>query len=401
MNRTIQPFQKERYLATWGRDIAWNLGEIGVAHVHLRDVLEPAVLAEYIGNEPLCYGVEAGSRELRTAIANLYSSADAANVLVTHGAAEANYLVAWALLNREDEIVVTRPSYMQIPLLAQTWGVEVKTWWLNEDSGWRPTIGSLESLLTPRTKAIVICNPNNPTGTVLPLDTIDAICAIADERGLYIVVDEVLSGTESAGTRTRSFLEQYPRAIVIGGLSKAFGLPGLRVGWLVTRNAIIDRLCECRDYTTIAPSPIIDRLAQVALRPKVQARLSERGRMLLEANIFALRDWAEDCSDIVSYVPPVAGGVAFLRYRIKMSSQVLAECLRQDYGVLVVPGVFFGLDGYVRIGLAADLAVLRNGLERLGNLLRKLRDDAQVRSPLLGRPEIPRSILGLFMNHGE
>ncbi len=261
------------------------------------------------------------------------------------------------------------PNYMQIPLLLPAWGATVKAWWLRESARWAPDSEELERLVTSRTRVIFVCNPNNPTGAVIPEQTMDAICMAAEHVGAWVVADEVYRGAEVEGPRTPSFWNRYARVVVTGGLSKAYGLPGLRIGWVVAPPEVIDTLWGYHAYTTIAPSVLSDRLAWFALAPAVHQRLASRTRQILTENLQYVRRWTEVHRAQVSCVLPRAGAIAFVRYHPPINSTTFAKRLHTEHSVLVVPGDHFQMDGYLRIGYGGQAQVLEEGLRRIGSLL--------------------------------
>src|SRR5439155_344838 len=165
----------------------------------------------------------------------------------------------------------------------------------------------------------------------------------------WVVADEVYRGAELDGHPTSSFWGRYPKVIVTGGLSKAYGLPGLRIGWIVAPHDTVQVLWSYHDYTTIAPSVLSDHLARVALGPRAFQRLGTRTRLILNENLEAVARWVDGLGGLVSWIAPRAGAIAFLRYQPRVNSTELATRLRKAHDVLVVPGDHFQLDGHIRI----------------------------------------------------
>jgi aspartate/methionine/tyrosine aminotransferase len=220
-----------------------------------------------------------------------------------------------------------------------------------------------------RTRAILICNPNNPTGARLTAAELDDICRIAARVGAWVVSDEIYRGAELDGVDTATAWGRSERAIVTSGLSKAYGLPGLRIGWVAGPQAVVEVFWGLHDYTSIAPGAINDRLARLALAPARRAQLLARTRGILRANYPILRDWIERRAPLLSHVPPEAGAIAFVRYQHDVNSTRLIERLRDESSVLVVPGDHCGVDGYLRIGFGGDPSHVTGSLERIGALL--------------------------------
>ena len=377
----VERFEMERFQSTWDTTVDYNLSESGIHPLTLAGLVDHTWIQEVLAHEPLGYGHTNGSPELRLEIAGLYTGVGPEHVLVTTGTAEANFLVAWALLEPGDEAVVMLPNYMQLPLLARAWAGMVHEWWLRPEpngrrldpSGrWVADPEELVRLVTPRTKAVFVCNPNNPTGAVLPVETMNAICAAAARAGAWVVADEVYRGAERERELTHSFWGRYPKVIVTAGVSKAYGLPGLRIGWIVAPHAMIDTLWAYHDYTTIGPNLVGDHLARLALTPRTRQRLLARTRAILTENLSALTHWVETLEGLVSWTPPQAGAIVYVRYHPSVNSSDLATRLRKEHSVLVVPGDHFKMDGHLRIGIGMDRSALETGLMRLATLLRAL-----------------------------
>jgi hypothetical protein len=364
----LEPFALERLQSTWENRVAWNLAESGV---HPLRVEELAVgeddRAALLGQE-LGYTQTNGTPELREAIASMYPGAGANQVEVTNGGSEANLITLWHLIERGDEIVMMMPNYMQMRGVARGLGATVRPWMLVEgQSRWRADFDALETLVSPRTRLIAICNPNNPTGARLSSQELDAICRIAARVGAWVVSDEIYRGAELDSVETPSIWGRYDRAIVTSGLSKAFGLPGLRIGWVVGPPALVAALWGVHDYTTIAPGALNDRLARVALARREYVLARTRG--ILSANYPIVRKWIEKRAPALTHVPPEAGAIVLVRYRYGINSTALVERLRDQESVLLVPGDHFDMDGYVRIGFGNHPAYLAAGLTLVGNVL--------------------------------
>jgi hypothetical protein len=371
----FESFEMERLQSTWENRVAWNLSESGVHPLRLEELLDSptdraALLAQELG-----YTQTNGTPELRAAIAGLYRGATPEHVEVTNGGSEANLLAILRLVEPGDEAVLMVPNYMQVRGLARAVGATVHPWPLVADEGspgrprWRPDLEALAALVTPRTRLVLICNPNNPTGARLTGGELDAICLVASTVGAWVVSDEIYRGAEIDGSETPSAWGRYERTLVTSGLSKAYGLPGLRIGWVVGPPAIVAELWGIHDYTTIAPGAANDRLARIALAPARRERLIARTRGIVRTNYPIVRRWIEARAPLLSHIPPEAGAIAFVRYSHGINSTTLIEQLRDRRSVLVVPGDHFEMDGYLRIGFGSEPAHLTRALELVGEHL--------------------------------
>ena len=372
----IEPFLLERLQSVYEHQVEINLSESGVEPLRLEELL-PADAVGSLLREPLGYTQTNGTVELRELVAADYPGASAGHVLITAGSAEANFLACWRLVEPGDEVVVLHPNYLQTHLLAAAHGASVRPWPLRLDGAgdrrrWAPALAALDALVTPRTRLVVLCNPNNPTGARLTAAEVDAVCAAAARHGAWVLSDEVYRGAERDAGLTASAWGRYERVIVTGGLSKAYGLAGLRIGWLVAPAALAAELWSRRDFTTIAPAALSDHLARLALAPDTRRRLLKRARGRIADHYLIVRDWMTAGGAGLTHVPPEAGAIAFVRYPHAIGSEALATRLRETASVLVAPGAHFGCEGYLRIGFGGEAPALRAGLDRLGRLFASL-----------------------------
>ena len=369
-------FEMERLQSTWENVVRYNLSESGVHPLKLRELLALGGQAERILDYGLGYSQSNGTPELRGLIAQGYPGASEENILVTNGSSEANFVSVWRFLESGDEAAILLPNYMQTFGLATTIGARARPFHLREETGaWVVDEEELRSAINKRTKLIVLCNPDNPTGAVLGKPTLQLVADLASEVGAWVLSDEVYQGTERHGSQTPSMWDLYDKVLAVNGLSKAYGLPGLRIGWVAGPKEIIADLWAYHDYTTIGPTYLSDRLAQIALEPGNRKRILERTRGILRNNYPILEAWIRRQSDLFHLIEPPAGAVAFMRYNLPINSSKLAHHLIEKKSVLVVPGDHFGMDGFVRIGFGDEEHYLRAGLDLVLEGLNDLRKD--------------------------
>lgn len=370
-NVQFQPFEMERWMSRYEQDVDYNLSESGAHPAPLREILRdhPEVMDALMDVE-LGYPHVNGTPELRERIAALYDGAGSGNVLVTVGTAEANYITVHSLLGPGDEIVVMLPNYMQVWGVAKNLGCMVKEFHLREEDGWAPDLDELDSVLTDQTKLVAVCNPNNPTGRILTETEMDGIVARADRVGAWLLADEVYRGAErTQEAETRSFYGRYPKVIATNGLSKAYGLPGLRIGWAAGPPDILEELWARHEYTTISATKLSDRLAAIALSPDVRSRLLSRIRAYVRDGFGILEHWLDGHGGLFSLRPPDAAAIAFVRYNIDINSSELAERLRAEKSVLVVPGDHFRMDHFLRVSFGLPEDCLLPALDRIHELI--------------------------------
>jgi len=364
----LEDFAMERMQSEWENKVAHNLSESGVEPMRLDELLGASEFENVLSHR-LGYGQSNGTEELRSAIAGLYRGADLHNVVVASGTAEANFISTWQLVEPGDDVVMILPNYMQVFGLVRSFGARIVPLWLKEGKRWAPDLGELRELVSSRTRLIVVCNPNNPTGAVLSHDEMRGIVAQAETHGAWILADEVYRGAELAGHETPTFWGMYDRLLVTAGLSKAYGVPGLRIGWVLGPREAAARLWARKDYLTISPSSLSDLLARKALSPRNRPRILERTRSILRRNYAVFETWAKTYPAL-SWVPPRAGAIVYLRYSWPVRSLDLVLKLRNEQNVLVVPGAHFEMDGYLRLGYGNELKDLESGLASTGVVFR-------------------------------
>ena len=368
-------FELERVQSLYENTVEYNLTESGFHPYTLEELLTADQLQE-LHRTVLGYGQTNGSVEVRERIAALYPGQTLDNVLVTNGSSEANYVACHTLLEPGDEIVMMVPNYMQIWGAAEELGARPVPFHLREENEWAPDLEELRRSVSDRTRMIAVCNPNNPTGYTLTEAEMREIVAIADGAGAWIYADEVYRGAELDGNELPSFVGMTDRVMVSGGLSKAYALPGLRLGWLVGPAETVGTSWAYHDYTSITAGILSHKIAAIALTPEVRSRILDRNRSMLRANLARTVEWVQSFGDQFRFVPPKAGGMAVMHYDYPMNSTELSDWLRLDHSVFVLAGDCYGMDQYFRIGVGAEPDYLLTGLER-------------VRQALLERFEVP------------
>jgi len=369
----FQPFLMERMMSKWENVVDYNLSESGVHPMTVRELVDdPAVIEELLSTE-LGYAQANGVIELRERIAALYPGATPDNVLVTVGCAEANFITPQTMLRPGEEMVMMLPNYMQIWGIAHNLGFRVKSFNLTEERGWAPDLDELNDAVSEKTKLIAVCNPDNPTGYILTEAEMDAIVATADRVGAWILADEVYSGAERlTDTQTPSFWGRYDKVLAHNSLSKAYGIPGLRIGWVVGPADTVDEIWARHEYTTIGATMLSNKLAAIALSPEVRPRLLKRTRDYIRRGYPILDAWMEDHEGTFTVAPPQAAAIAFVRYHLDVNSIELVNRLMREKSVLIVPGDHFGLDHHLRISFGLPPDYLRAGLDRIHELIVEL-----------------------------
>ena len=372
----FQPFEHEVMASRNEKVVDYNLSESGVHPLRLKELLvdNPEYIEKMLATE-IDYAHGNGVPELRENIAALYPGCTSSSVLVTVGAIEANFNAIHTLLQPGDEMAIMLPNYMQIWGIAKNYGLKMNPFHLREENDWRIDPDELKQAVTPKTKLIAVCNPNNPTGHILSDEEMNAVVDAADKAGAWILADEVYTGAErSRDEETSSFYGRYDKVIASGSMSKAYGLPGLRVGWAVGPPDTIENIWRRHEYTTLSTSIFSNNLAALALSADVRPRIIRRTRDYIRKGFPLLQQWINHQEGAFSLVPPQAAAIAFVRYRLDINSTELAERLIREKSVLIVPGDHFGMDKFIRISYGLPQDYLTEGLDRIQQLVAKIRD---------------------------
>jgi len=367
----IETFELERRQSLWENVVDYNLTESGFHPYTLEELLTEEQLKQLL-NVRIGYGQTNGSIELRDTIKQIYPGANRDNIIVTNGSAEANFVTIWSVLNSGDELIHMLPNYMQIWGLARSFGVDIKPFHLKEELDWQPDISEIKKLVSPRTKMISVCNPNNPTGSILSKDSMEEIVEIAKENDIWIHSDEVYRGAELSGVETPTFYGMYDKVLAVGGLSKAYSLPGLRMGWIVGPEEAIKKAWSYHDYTTISPSVLSQQIAIWALQPELRIKILNRNRSMLKENLEIFKEWLSKRPNLFHFIPQKAGAMSFVRYNININSTEFTEKLRTEKSLLIVAGDCFGMDNYLRLGLGPEKEYLLKGLDLLAEAFDEL-----------------------------
>jgi aspartate/methionine/tyrosine aminotransferase len=369
----------ERWMTRHEMHVTYDIAESGICPLRMADLLawegenDADDTLGALLNLPLGYSEARGSAALRSAIAATYRDCSADNVLVTTGAIEANYLLFNVLLEAGDHVVAPFPAYQQLHSVPRAIGCDVSLWHVGPSTGYRYEVAALEQLVRPTTRLIVVNTPHNPTGAMLSASELGRVYELADSVGAMVLGDEayrwlaVPGGAEFA----RPMFEHGRRGISVGTVSKPFGLPGLRVGWIAGSAELVAACWAARDYVSLSPGKLSDALAVLAF--KHRERIVERNAAIISANLAAAERWIEERADVLSWTAPRGGLLALLRYDLPIGSLELADLLATEYGVMLAPGSAFGVEHHLRIGIGQDPQVFRAGLAAAGRAFDRLK----------------------------
>ena len=367
----FEVFELERNQSLFENEVDYNLSESGVHPLKLSEILTNEEQKQILNTE-LFYGYTNGTPALRNMIAKMYGgSIGPDNVLITSGSAEANFLAVMSQLEPGDEMIYMLPNYPQLLGLARSFGIEVKELFLHQDLGWQVDKDELKSLVTSKTKMIAVCNPNNPTGSIMKETIMDEVINICEENDCWLLSDEVYRGAELDGKECRSFVGATKKTVVNAGLSKAYSLPGLRIGWGVGSEEYIKRAWSFHDYTVINVAYLSDWVASKIMQYDRRMKILNRTKEHLNHNLDMLYLWSKNIPQL-TLSRPDAAAISFVKLNIKMNSQDFVYRLRDDFSVLLTAGSWHGMEGYVRIGYGTPTEYVRRALERVENFLQSL-----------------------------
>lgn len=317
-----------------------------------------------------------GGAGVRRAIASRWAGGDADRVMVTHGSTEAIFLVMNALLHPGDEVVVLDPVYPGLGDVVRGLGCHVKHWTLQAEDGWRPDLERLDALVTDRTRMVVVNFPHNPTGATLTPAEQDALLAIVERAGAWLLWDGAFTDLTYDTPPLADPAARYGRTVSLGTLSKGYGLPGLRVGWCLADPAVLEGMARVRDYTTLHLSPLVELVAERVIDGA--DRILAQKRAAAHRNRAIVERWMDDQDGAITWTPPRGGVCGFPRLHEVPDVEAFCHTLAQEHRVMLVPGTCFGTPGHVRLGFGGHTSVLEEGLGRLAEALRPARVAALV-----------------------
>lgn len=330
------------YLLTQSDCESMNISDL----LSLEEGSQEAFLKTWLG-----YTEVQGDPELRKAISNLYTSMNANNIIVHAGAQEPIFNFMNVLLDKNDHVISQFPIYQSLFEVANAIGCEVSYWSIEQGkNGWILDINELEKLIKPNTKLIVLNSPNNPTGYTLKKEEIEAITEIARKNNIYIFCDEVYKGLELDGIKRPWFADKYEKSISLGVMSKSYGLAGLRIGWIATKDKkLLHHLIKMKHYTTICSSAPSEKLTIIAL--KHSSEILDRNQKIIEDNIEMANAFFEKHDNLFLFNKPMAGPVAFVKMNIKKPIDQFCDDLVKEQGVLLLPANIYKYNRqYFRIG---------------------------------------------------
>lgn len=353
--------QIEEWFDDYQYEVDYDVGESAVKF------LKFSSLNLDLGDLPLRYGHHRGSPELRELIAQGYEDFSPDQIAVTNGASEANFAVVASLVGPNDYVVVEHPNYPSLYEVPKSLSRRVDFLHLTFEEKFKPNLEKLESLITPQTKLVTLTHPNNPTGSMITEKMLHEIVEIVETHNAYLLFDETYRGLSFKKTLPPA-ATLSPHAISITSMSKAYGLSGIRIGWVATDKSIIDRVRAVREQVTICNCVISEEITKAVLQRK-QAFL-KNVRQKVAINYGIIKEWMEN-QEHLEWVPPEGGVICFPRLKIDAPTDNLCRMLVKKYRTFVVPGYCFEMSRHFRIGFGGETNELKTGLNNVDKVLKE------------------------------
>ena len=370
----IAQFKIEDWMNEYEKYSQYDLGNTTVQTMSLDELFEltgenKQEFFNNISKQKLGYGYIKGLPAFKTGIKNLYSTIETDDIIPTIGAAGANHLVFYSIVEPSDRVISVIPTYQQLYSIPQSFGADVQYLHLSPENKFLPDLDELKSLINENTKLICINNPNNPSGSLIPEKMLNKIIAIAKSVNAYILSDEVYRGLNLTEDFTPSIADLYEKGISVCSMSKIFSLAGVRLGWIACKNTnVIEKCIRHREYNMISCSLLDENIAALAL--KHYDKIIERNKIAIKKCLDILDNWVGQQKHI-SYIKPQAGTTAMLYYDFDMSSKKFCDRLAKEKGVFLTPGFCFETEHCFRIGYCKSPEELAQGLEKISDFIKE------------------------------
>ena len=347
----IKPFRIEQYFGKYEFTAKYLLSSSDAESRTIQELLdlEPGSHERFLKH--WCgYTESPGAPALREVISGMYRGVRPEDVVVLAATEEGIFVLYHALLSPSDHVIVETPCYESALEVARSTGARVTEWRRSDENGWAHDLAALEGLIQPSTKIIYVNTPHNPTGLLMPANVLEQVNRLAASRGIIVFCDEVYRELEhNPANRLPAACEGYERAVSLGSMSKTYGLPGLRLGWLVSKDAEILRRClELKYYTTICASAPSEFLSALALRHRDV--LVKRNREIVLRNLPVLDSFFRQRSDLFEWVKPDASPIGFARYKPERDVLSFCQDVVNNAGVLLLPGTVYDEPRHIRFG---------------------------------------------------
>ena len=374
LSMKIAPFKVEDWMNEYEKYSKYDLGNTTVQTLSVDELFELTGenKQQFFNNlfkQKLGYGHIKGLPAFKEGVKNLYNTVEPDNIIPTIGAAGANHLVFYSLVEPADRVISVIPTYQQLYSIPESFGADVQYLRLTPENRFLPDLKELKTLVNKKTKLICINNPNNPTGALISGKMLEEIIEIAKSVNAYILSDEVYRGLNIAEEYPPSVADLYEKGVSVCSMSKIFSLAGLRLGWIACKDReFIEKCISHREYNMISCSLLDENIAALAL--KHYDKIIERNKTAIKQCAALLDNWVKQQKHI-SYVKPHAGTTALLYYDFDMTSKELCDRLAKEKGVFLTPGFCFETEHCFRVGYCKNPEMLKQGLEKISDFIQE------------------------------
>lgn len=370
----IDTFKVEEWMNEYEKYAKYDLGNTTVQTLSLDELFEltnenKIDFLNSLCSKKLGYGFIKGLPEFKKGVSKLYQTIEENDIVPTIGAAGANHLVFYSLIEPQDDVISVIPTYQQLYSIPASFGACVKYLHLKPENKFLPDTDELERLITHDTKLICINNPNNPTGALMSKKILAKIVDIARKANAYILSDEVYRGLNITEEYTPSIADMYDKGISVCSMSKVFSLAGLRLGWVACKDKNVIKSClQHREYNMISCSITDETLAALAL--KHSNTIIKRNKKVIRECSLILDEWIKKEKHF-SYIKPCAGTTAMVYYDLDITSKKLCDRLAKEKGVFLTPGFCFEQEKCFRVGYCKNPEVLAEGLAKISEFIKE------------------------------
>lgn len=352
----------EEWFDNYQYEVDYDIGESGVKF------LKFSSLNLNLDDLPLRYGHHRGNPELRELIAQDYEGFSPDQIAVTTGASEANFAVVASLVGPNDHMIVEHPNYPSLYEVPKSLNRRLDLLHLTFEEKFKPNLEKLENLITPQTKLVTITHPNNPTGSMITEKMLYEIVEMVEAHGTYLLLDETYRElTFKKALPPAATLS--PHAISITSMSKVYGLPGIRIGWVAADKSIIESVRAVREQLTICNCVMSEEITKFVLQRKPEFLRKIKQKVAI--NQKTVEEWMKRREDL-EWIPPEGGVVCFPRLKTNVPTDDLCLLLAKKYKTFVVPGYCFEMNRHLRLGFGGEANELETGLSYADKALRKL-----------------------------
>lgn len=318
----------------------------------------------------LGYSDRFGLSELREALSTIYGeNTRAENIITGHGGVGANQIAYSSVYEPGDNLICIMPTYQQLNSLPKLIGYEVREYWLRPENNYDIEYDVIREMMDEHTKMISLTNPNNPSGRLFSREELSRLAEVARERDAYVLCDEVYMEMPHIESYRQVYMTDiYEKGISTCSISKAFSLPGLRIGWTVADAELIRQMVEYRHFYTMEMGTVEEYLAFIAIANK--DKIFARNREVIDANLAQTDTWIKE-NPYLSYRRPDAGTVAIIKYDLPIDSVEFCRTLVEETGFLLMPGLAFGMEGYFRMGLVSPPDITAQAIKAISKHIEK------------------------------